>query len=333
MKARDMSAEDLTEDYRDLEALPQGATGAAGLLNRSSNREVFPTGKGKNDVFGNEGEHPVGTEKEREVSEVDDKTLTDEFDISTPEGRYLARAKSFVIRDRNLGDSLQRTWDKYASDYVVDVPAGPGFTAVSQDAKPLSFKRLFKRDSLVRLEIGSGNGNQIVQAAATHPDRDFIAFEVYHPGVAKTISKAVKAGVTNLKIIEADAQQALPILIPAHSLDEVWTFFPDPWRKTRHHKRRLVQIEFARQVAKVLRPGGLWRMATDWADYAFQMRDVLDKASQFANPYNGINPVADDPDGDRGGFAPRWDGRVMTNFEQRGIEAGRHIFDLVGQAL
>lgn len=256
-----------------------------------------------------------------------------DFDLSSPEGRYLARSKSFVSRARQLSDSLQHTWDAHASEYVLEVPTGAGYTAVAEDAKPLSFKRIFDRNSVVRLEIGTGNGDQIVSAAVSHPDRDYIGFEVYRPGVAQTVSKAVKSGVGNLRIIEADAAQALPILFPEGSLDEVWTFFPDPWRKTKHHKRRLVQAPFAETVARVLRPGGIWRLATDWSDYAFQMRDVIESSPYFENPYAGVNPHEEDPDPGRGGFAPRWEGRVMTKFERRALDAGREVFDLVAQRL
>lgn len=255
------------------------------------------------------------------------------FDLSSPEGRYMARSKSFVSRARQLSDSLQHTWDAHAKEFVVEVPMGAGYTAVAEDAKPLSFKRLFNRDSVVRLEIGTGNGEQIVSAAVSHPDRDYIGFEVYRPGVAQTVSKAVKARVGNLRIIEADAAQALPILFPEACLDEVWTFFPDPWRKTKHHKRRLVQASFAQAVARVLRPGGVWRLATDWSDYAFQMRDVIEDSPYFENPYAGVNPHEDDPDPGRGGFATRWEGRVMTKFERRALDAGREVFDLVAQRL
>lgn len=250
--------------------------------------------------------------------------------MTTP---FMARTKSFVSRARHLSESLQETWDAHAADYLIDVPAGVGHTTVAEDAPALSWRRVFGRDSLVRVEIGSGNGDQVLSAAVAHPERDYVAFEVYRPGVAKTIQKAVKAGVTNLRLIEVDAQQAFPILIPDASLDEVWTFFPDPWRKARHHKRRLVQGPFALEVARALKPGGKWRLATDWADYAFAMRDVIEACPRFQNPYAGMNPDPEDPDGSRGGFAPRWDGRLVTNFERKGAEAGRRVRDVCGQRL
>lgn len=246
---------------------------------------------------------------------------------------FMARTKSFTRRARRLNESMQRTWDTFGPRYVVDVARGVGETTVDPSVKPLSFRKLFGRESLVRCEIGAGNGDQIVSAAAAHPDRDFLAFEVYRPGVVKTIAKAHKAGVTNLKILEVDAQQAMPILFPDACLDELWVFFPDPWRKARHHKRRLVQPAFAKEVVRVLRPGGKWLLATDWEDYAFQMRDVVEDCPGLTNPYAGMNPDPHDPDGERGGFAPRWPGRLMTHFERRGLDAGRVVRDIVGQKI
>lgn len=266
---------------------------------------------------------------------VDGDDAADKTDgASQAPNAYAAQNKSFARRGRHMTDKLQKVLDDYGEKYLVPVERGDGPTAVADNSKPLVFKKLFNRDALVRVEIGSGVGTQIVEAARSHPDRDFIAFEVYKPGLAKTINKAEAAGgLDNLKLIEADAQQALKILLPEGSIDEVWTFFPDPWRKTRHHKRRLVQEGFAADVAYVLRPGGVWRLATDWDDYAWHMRDVIESSQYFSNPYTGVNPDPNDPDGDRGGFAPRWDNRVLTKFEHRGIEAGRTIHDLVAQRL
>ena len=154
--------------------------------------------------------------------------------------------------------------------------------------------------------------------------------EVWVPGIAKLISKAVDAGVDNIRVIEADAAQALPIMLGEASVDEVWTFFPDPWRKARHRKRRLVSDAFAREVARLLRDGGAWRLATDWDDYAWQMRDVVEACPFFDNPHAGERRDPQDPQPQRGGFAPRFEGRVVTHFETRGIDAGRHAHDIVG---
>lgn len=245
---------------------------------------------------------------------------------------FLARTKSFTRRSRELPANLQRTWDEHASHYVIEVERGLGYTTVA-DSVHFDPEKLFGRRSPLTIEIGSGTGEQIVEAARTHPDRDYLAFEVWVPGIAKLISKAVGAGVENIRVVEADAQLALPIVFDEAIAQEVWTFFPDPWRKARHHKRRLVSADFAPEVARVLEDGGLWRLATDWDDYAWQMRDVIEGCELFENPYEGERPDPNDPEPLRGGFAPRFSGRVVTHFETRGIDAGRSAHDLVAVRL
>ena len=247
-----------------------------------------------------------------------------------PEGTvFMSRTKSFTRRSRELPPNLARTWDAHAERYVIEPRRGIGYTTVAEDFR-LDPVELFGRRAPLALEIGSGTGEQIVAAAAAHPDRDYLALEVWVPGIAKLVSKAVEAGVDNIRVLEADAAQALPFLLADASLDEVWTFFPDPWRKARHHKRRLVSDEFAREVARVLRDGGVWRLATDWDNYAWQMRDVIEACPLFENPYRGQRPDPEDPEPERGGFAPRYEGRVVTHFETRGIDAGRRAHDIVG---
>ena len=247
-----------------------------------------------------------------------------------PEGTvFMSRTKSFTRRSRELPPNLARTWDAHAERYVIEPRRGIGYTTVAEDFR-LDPVELFGRSAPLTLEIGSGTGEQIVAAAAAHPDRDYLALEVWVPGIAKLVSKAVEAGVDNIRVLEADAAQALPFLLADASLDEVWTFFPDPWRKARHHKRRLVSDEFAREVARVLRDGGVWRLATDWDNYAWQMRDVVEACPLFENPYRGQRPDPEDPEPARGGFAPRYEGRVVTHFETRGIDAGRRAHDIVG---
>ena len=160
-----------------------------------------------------------------------------------------------------------------------------------------------------------------------------------------------------MRVVPADASQLLATALPVSCASEVWVFFPDPWRKPRHRKRRLVTTAFADSVARVLRPGGMWRLATDWADYAWQMRDVVEDVAALPAglrpdatlPYfrhddagahpdlgaetaedgslgNGLDPGS--PAGVRGGWSSRYEGRVMTRFEQRGLDAGRTIRDL-----
>ena len=250
-----------------------------------------------------------------------------------PEGTvFMSRTKSFTRRSRELPVNLARTWEAHAGRYVIEPRRGVGYTTVADDFH-LDAEELFGRQAPLTLEIGSGTGEQIVAAAAANPDRDYLALEVWVPGIAKLISKAVDAGVDNIRVLEADVAQALPIMLGDACLDEVWTFFPDPWRKARHRKRRLVSGEFALQVARVLRDGGVWRLATDWDDYAWQMRDVIEGCPLFENPYAGQRPDPEDPEAGRGGFAPRYEGRVVTHFETRGIDAGRRVHDIVAVRL
>ena len=250
-----------------------------------------------------------------------------------PEGTvFMSRTKSFTRRSRELPVNLARTWEAHADRYVIEPRRGVGYTTVADDFH-LDTEELFGRRTPLTLEIGSGTGEQIVAAAAANPDRDYLALEVWVPGIAKLISKAVDAGVDNIRVLEADVAQALPIMLGDACLDEVWTFFPDPWRKARHRKRRLVSDEFALQVARVLRDEGVWRLATDWDDYAWQMRDVIEGCPLFENPHVGQRPDPEDPEPKRGGFAPRYEGRVVTHFETRGIDAGRRVHDVIGVRL
>ena len=250
-----------------------------------------------------------------------------------PEGTvFMSRTKSFTRRSRELPVNLARTWEVHADRYVIEPRRGIGYTTVADDFH-LDAEELFGSQAPLTLEIGSGTGEQIVAAAAANPDRDYLALEVWVPGIAKLISKAVDAGVDNIRVLEADVAQALPIMLGDACLDEVWTFFPDPWRKARHRKRRLVSDEFALQVARVLRDEGVWRLATDWDDYAWQMRDVIEGCPLFENPYVGQRPDPEDPEPKRGGFAPRYEGRVVTHFETRGIDAGRRVHDVIGVRL
>lgn len=169
------------------------------------------------------------------------------------------------------------------------------------------------------IEIGSGMGDQLVSFAVTHPESNLLGVEVWRQGLAGTVARAVRAEVNNVRLVQADAATLVNVAVPEGCADEIWTFFPDPWPKLRHRKRRLVSAQFAAGVARVLRPGGVWRLATDWEDYALQMREVLADTTEF---------VAD-PLADAHGFSPRWAGRVLTRYERRGLAAGREVRDLM----
>ncbi len=155
-------------------------------------------------------------------------------------------------------------------------------------------------------------------AAARH-DCDFIAFEVFAPAVASTLGKLARGGVDNVRVLLVDGAQGLAQLLDDESVTELWTFFADPWHKARHHKRRLVNPNFADVVAAKLAPGGLWRLATDWEDYALWQRDILDGHPRFRNVHDG--------------WAPRFKARPVTKYEARGLAQGRTVHDLTYERL
>ncbi|WP_309080960.1 tRNA (guanosine(46)-N7)-methyltransferase TrmB [Zhihengliuella sp.] len=230
---------------------------------------------------------------------------------------YRAEPVSFVRRGSRLQGRRLAAWEKYSDRYLYEVSRDIADTSVSRQ-EGFDQEAVFGRTAPLTVEIGSGLGEAIVTAAAAHPERDFLAVEVYAPGLAQLMLRAGKQDLTNVRVIQANAPEVLEHLLAPGSVDELWVFFPDPWHKSRHHKRRLVKESFADRAHRALRPGGLWRLATDWEEYAHQMREVLDPDARFENLY----------DGERGGWAPRFEGRVQTSFETKALAAGRSIFDL-----
>ncbi|MFT3969470.1 MAG: tRNA (guanosine(46)-N7)-methyltransferase TrmB [Micropruina sp.] len=219
---------------------------------------------------------------------------------------------SFVRRSSRMNPSQEKAWREH-SDWVIRVPARDTDTSVAVDAH-LDLTDAFGRRAPLVLEIGGGTGDVIAAVAALHPERNHLAFEVFEPAVASTLSKCARAGVYNVRVVVANGVDALGTLIDDDSLAELWTFFPDPWHKKRHHKRRLVSRPFADLVAAKLAPGGVWRLATDADGYALAMRTVLDGHPLLANRYDG--------------WAPRWEDRPQSRYEAKGIAAGRTIYDL-----
>ena len=221
---------------------------------------------------------------------------------------------SFVRRSGRMSEAQERAFAELAPHYLLEVPRDVAWTSVHPEAR-LDPASEYARVAPLIVEIGSGQGHAIVSAAVARPEADFLAVEVFRAGLARTMLDADKAGATNLRLVEANAPEVLSSYLPEGAASEVWIFFPDPWHKKRHTKRRMVRTGFGATAARALRDGGLLRLATDWEDYALQMRDVLDAEPQLERAF-------DDE------WAPRFEGRVMTAFERKGLNKARDIRDL-----
>ena len=221
----------------------------------------------------------------------------------TEDGRRMREVLSYSRRGNRFTPHQAAAWAAHHERWAIPDEAvdQPGFSLVDW----------FGREAPLIVEIGSGVGEATAQLAAARPAYDVLAFEVWRPGVADTLWRLAEAGADNVRLIGVDAVWSFEHLLGPATVTELWTFFPDPWPKQRHHKRRLVTPAFARVAASRLAPGATWRLATDWADYADQIRGVLDAEPALA-----------------GGPVPRWDERPMTRFERKGLEAGRAITDL-----
>lgn len=208
----------------------------------------------------------------------------------------------------------EHAWSEHASFYLIDVERDGGETTVARGTGQHPAD-IFGRKAPVVIEIGTGNGEAIVHAAAEHPDTDFLGIEVYQAGLARAMLNAAKADLSNMRLMEANAPEVLEHYLPASTISEIRVFFPDPWHKAKHTKRRLVSPKFVELANRVLLPGGLVRMATDWEEYAEQMRDVFEADARFERAFDGE-------------WADRFNGRPLTSFERKGQEKGRMIRDL-----
>ena len=201
--------------------------------------------------------------------------------------------------------SQQRALDELMPIYGV-----PGDEAL------LDLSRLFGRSAPCHLEIGFGAGTALLQMAAAHPDENFLGVEVHRPGVGRVLHELHSAGLGNVRVSTQDAMEILRTRVAAASLASVMLYFPDPWHKKRHHKRRIVNAEFAALVARCLMPGGELLLATDWEEYAQAMVAVLNLEPGLRNR----SATAD--------YVPRPTGRALTRFEQRGVRLGHGVWDL-----
>lgn len=217
---------------------------------------------------------------------------------------------SYAQRGERMTSGQQRAWDTHwprLGRHIAELPDGP-----------LDTESWFGRRAPLVLEIGSGMGETTAALAAAHPELDHLAVEVYKPGLAQLLMRIEAAGIENLRLLRGDAVELLTDHIPAGTLHGVRAFFPDPWPKRRHHKRRLVQPEFVALVASRLEPGATLHLTTDWADYAEQMLVVCEAEPALRN-------LSDQPSG----WLPRPDWRPVSKFEHRARQEGRIVRDLL----
>lgn len=222
----------------------------------------------------------------------------------TPPLAHPRSIRSFVLRAGRMGSGQTRALQELGPRYVLPYRQ-----------QLLDFAAVFGRSAPVVLEIGFGMGDATAAIAARKPEVDFIGIEVHPPGVGALLQRIGEQGLTNLRIVQHDAVEVLAAMIPTASLAGIHVYFPDPWHKKRHHKRRLIQPDFVAALARHLAPGGTLHCATDWQPYAEQMLEVLSAEPMLANTVDG--------------FAPRPEVRPLTKFEARGLKLGHGVWDLV----
>lgn len=236
----------------------------------------------------------------------DRKRKTVERAEFTEDGRYLRKVRSFVLRTGRLSDyqrdMMNNNWASLGLDY---------------QSEQFDFKQIFGNENPVILEIGFGMGRSLVEMAEQNPERNYVGIEVHTPGVGACIAYAKEKGVTNLRVICHDATEILRDCIADHALGGLQLYFPDPWQKAKHHKRRIVQPEFIQRILQKLGDKGFIHFATDWQNYAEYMLEVL---NQFDKELVNTSLTND--------FIPRPDFRPLTKFEERGKKMGHGVWDL-----
>lgn len=222
------------------------------------------------------------------------------------ENNISRRIKSFVLRQGRLSagqkKAIENNWPKFGLEI---------------EDKLLNFVELFGRDAPTIVEIGFGMGKSLAEMAEANPQQNYIGIEVHKPGVGALLKLIEEKGLQNIRVFNDDAIEVLDKCIPLNSLAGVYLFFPDPWHKKRHHKRRIVQPAFAEKMAAHLKPGGQFHMATDWENYAEHMMEVMSASASYSN-ISG-----------EGEYTPRPDYRPLTKFEARGHRLGHGVWDLI----
>jgi tRNA (guanine-N7-)-methyltransferase len=212
--------------------------------------------------------------------------------------------RSYVLRQGRVSNAQRRAHESLLPRFGIEY-----------SPSRLDLDTVFGRSAPRILEIGFGMGETTASIAAVHPDTDYLALEVHTPGVGSLLKQIDEQELHNVRIIQHDAVEVLEYMIPAHAFDGAHVFFPDPWPKKRHHKRRLLQAPLVALLASRLKRGGYLHVATDWEEYAQQILEVLSVEPSLRNTADG--------------FAPRPDYRPLTKFEQRGLRLGHGVWDIV----
>ena len=222
---------------------------------------------------------------------------------------FMRVVKSYVLRAGRTGPGQQRAYEQFGPRFLLNYDAG----------QTLDTTAAFGRRAPLIMEIGFGMGGATAHIAQVRPGDNFLCCEVHEPGVGALLKLCGEQGIENIRIFRHDAVEVLDHMLPEQSLDGVHIFFPDPWHKSRHHKRRLIQAPFVNRLVRHLKPGGYLHLATDWQPYAEQMLTVLSSEPMLAN----TAPAGGD------GYVPQPDYRPLTKFENRGLKLGHGVWDLV----
>ncbi|MDS1308557.1 tRNA (guanosine(46)-N7)-methyltransferase TrmB [Marinobacter xiaoshiensis] len=238
--------------------------------------------------------HDLGDENES-------KQAASESPITTRRG-----VRSFVLRQGRMTEgqkkAYERSWPKFG---------------LARENGMIDPRQVFGRDAMLNLEIGFGMGRSLAEMAEAAPEQNFIGVEVHLPGVGALLKEIEERGLENIRVYNIDANDVIDLCLPDACLDQVMVFFPDPWQKKKHHKRRLVQPEFVQRIRHKLRVGGILHLATDWENYAEHMMEVMGDSEGFANTQ------------EQGQYSPRPDYRPVTKFEKRGENLGHGVWDLL----
>jgi tRNA (guanine-N7-)-methyltransferase len=221
------------------------------------------------------------------------------------EQKFLRTVRSFVLREGRMTEGQKNALDKHWPIY-----------GLSSEQGPLDIAKAFGRAAPCVLEIGFGMGHSLIAQAQAHPDRNYIGIEVHRPGVGVLLKAIAEQNIQNIRAYNEDGVDVLKTCIADASLYGVQLYFPDPWHKKRHHKRRIVQSEFAELIRQKLQIGGFFHLATDWQNYAEHMMEVMSAAPGFRNRFGA------------GNYAPKGE-RPTTKFEQRGERLGHGVWDLM----